>query len=152
MDSSFQRFPEEFLFILLSKQSQVLSVMMVEDIDSLLVFRKCTIKFSMILRSGDCGGHIRYSTSLECSSCHSDTILAVCIGALSSWKISFPFVNSSATIGWIWSDRIINIFYFWPYHEAEPLGRQISTIYPPTITEPPSCLTVGRRQSESNVF
>ena len=36
----------------------------------LTFFSKMRHKFSIILRSGDCGGQIKYSASQECSSCH----------------------------------------------------------------------------------
>ena len=64
-------------------------------------------KCSIILRFGDCAGHTRCTTSLQCSLCHSLTILTVWIGVLLSWKIAFSSGNSAWAIEWSW---LLNTF------------------------------------------
>ncbi|GBL99620.1 hypothetical protein AVEN_68874-1 [Araneus ventricosus] len=59
--------------------------------------RSMTSQMSSIgLRSGELGGQdIKWNSSV-CSSNHSNTIRALCYGALSCWKIPFPVGKANA--------------------------------------------------------
>ncbi len=61
---------------------------------------------SIGLRSGDCGGHLSKVNSLWCSRNQSETIWALCHGALSCWK----YIRRWYTVvikGWTWSATIL---------------------------------------------
>ena len=88
----------------------------------LTCFYKMHHKFPIILRSGDCDGEIKCSTSLECSSWHNFSSVNWCISIL---KIAFPPRNRISTIGLIWSDNLLkNSLDFWSCREGTLLGQQ----------------------------
>ena len=69
------------------------------------------------MRSGDCADYTRCSTSLQCSSCHSLTILPIWIGALSSWKRAFSSGNSAWAIRELGHLKLVSSLFCYFFHK-----------------------------------
>ena len=106
---------------------------------------------SIGLRSGDCAGHSRTVTRLSANHCL--TIMAVCLGSLSCWKMYRPLMcNFRAAKGRFLArmstyTSLIIIPGMW-YNGPTPFHP----IQPQNITEPPPCFTVPRRYLGSMDF
>ena len=82
-------------------------------------------KCSIILRSGNCGGHSRCFSSLWCSWYQFLTTWAVCFGALSP----SPSGNNACTIRWNDLPKCSGNLCCWSYQAGQRWDRENSTIW-----------------------
>ena len=106
----------------------------------------------MILKSGDCAGQGRCLSASSCSSNQDLTLLAVCIGKMSSWKTASLLGNNIWTIG---CTQLPNV------HIVTDIIRPFKVIIGPAeyqyidaqiITDPSPCFKVGTRNSGLQAF